>query len=127
VGLFALLFLVVLGVAAGAVWWFGRNQYFVGQDGTNVAVFKGRPGGLLWLDPTLERRTDLCNCPPDVPAARVDDIKAGKQFSTLADANRYVRNIREEATASTRTFPTTPTSLLSPAPGTSPQTTTPPP
>src|SRR5207253_315915 len=47
--LFALLFLVVVAVAGGAVWWFGRNQYFVGTDADKVAVFKGRPGGLLWL------------------------------------------------------------------------------
>src|SRR5438874_5539294 len=70
VALFALLFLVVLAVAGGAIWWFGRNQYFVGADADKVAVFKGRPGGLLWLDPTLERRTKLCTCPPDLPPAR---------------------------------------------------------
>src|SRR5207244_1191664 len=102
------------------------NQYFVGADADKVAVFKGRPGGLLWLDPTLVHRTDLCTCPPDVPAARVDDIKSGKEFASLAAANRYVRRLREEAEVTTRTFPTSPsTSLLSPAASTTTSAPTP--
>ena len=36
-----------------AISWYGRGGYYVGFDGDQVAVYQGRPGGVLWIDPTL--------------------------------------------------------------------------
>ena len=51
---------MVLAVAViGTVGWYARAGYHVGVLGDEVAVFKGRPGGLLWFDPTLEDRPGI--------------------------------------------------------------------
>lgn len=107
VALFVLLLLAVLGAAGVAVGWYARHTYYVGDDGGRVAIFKGRPGGLLWFDPTVEQRTSLAI--DDVPEARRDDVEGGHEVADLAAAKRYVANLQSESDAS-RTFATTPES-----------------
>jgi PPM family protein phosphatase len=118
---FAAALLLVVGAATAAVGWYARHTYFVGTRGSRVAIFKGRPGGLLWFDPTLEQRSDLAVA--DVPENRRADVHDGKQFADLAGARRYVANLKAEAAAE-RTYATTPTSLLPPATATTTATTT---
>ena len=44
---------LVLLVAFGAVVWIGRRTYYVAFDDANqVVIYRGRPGGVLWIDPT---------------------------------------------------------------------------
>jgi protein phosphatase len=121
VALFLLLLLGVLGAAGAAVGWYARRTYYVGVEGDEVAIFKGRPGGLLWFDPTVEERTGLELT--DVPESRRDDVEGGHEVADLAEAERYVANLRSEAEAN-RTFATTPSSQPLPSP---PSTTAPPP
>ena len=48
--------LLLLGLAAGVlatIQWYGQSTYFVGFEGDRAAIFKGRPGGLLWIEPEL--------------------------------------------------------------------------
>ncbi|HEX4979049.1 MAG TPA: hypothetical protein VFV35_03190, partial [Acidimicrobiales bacterium] len=95
VALFLLLLLAVLGAGAGAVWWYATSSYFVGLDDGRVAIFKGRPGGLLFLEPEVVEVTDLTEAavaPAD--AAAVED---GHEVGSLAAAERYVRNLRRDA------------------------------
>ncbi|MCU1372954.1 MAG: putative serine/threonine protein phosphatase, partial [Actinomycetia bacterium] len=113
--LFSLAILAVVGLVAGSVWWFGRNTFYVGVDGDQVAIFRGRPGGVLWLDPTVEQRTSLDLT--DVPAARRDDVEKGKDQDDLAAARRYVANLRQQAAeerAATTTTTSTTTSTVPP-------------
>ena len=56
---FVLALLVIVGVAFGAVSWAAKRTYYVGFAGNDVAVYQGRPGGLLGIDPELEDRLDL--------------------------------------------------------------------
>jgi protein phosphatase len=128
VALFLVVLLAVLAAAGGAVGWYARRTYYVGEDRGQVAIFKGRPGGLLWFDPTVERRTSLAF--DDVPDARKDDVKSGHEVADRAAAERYVANLQSEADAS-RTFATTPnaaplTTTTAPAPA-PPVTQVPPP
>ncbi|HEX9968662.1 MAG TPA: Stp1/IreP family PP2C-type Ser/Thr phosphatase [Acidimicrobiales bacterium] len=88
---------LLVAAAGGAVAWFGRGTYYVGLDGDRVTIFQGRPGGLLWFDPTVVEHTDLTLA--DVPPARVDALEKGKQEPSRDDAERYVRNLRDEAEA----------------------------
>ncbi len=97
VALFLLLVLAVLGSAATAVWWYGRNTYYVGYDGAEVAVFRGRPGGFLWFDPTLVERTGIAR--DEVPAALTDRVQAGEDQPTLDDAQDFVANIQAQIDA----------------------------
>jgi protein phosphatase len=104
---------VVIAAALAAVGWYARHTYFVGLDHGQVAIFKGRPGGLLWFDPTLDRRTSMTQA--EVPAARLPDVKAGHPESTRAEAQRYVNALRQEAAAQT---PSTTAPPAAPAPST---------
>ena len=115
------LLLVVVG-AAGAVGYFARAGYFVGIDNGEVVVFKGRPGGLLWFEPTVSQRTGLNAA--DVPAARLAAVEEGKKEPNLSAAERYVANLKDQAaaattTTTTTTVPVTPPSTATPAPSVS--------
>lgn len=121
VALFSLVLLAVIAGAVYATWWFGRNTYYVGTEGDDVTIFRGRPGGVLWLDPTVEEETGLTL--EDVPASARPDIEQGRQFSTLAKAERYVENLEEQAaeerrptTTSTTTTTAAPTTTTTAAP-----------
>lgn len=96
VGFFALL-LVILGLAAAAIAWYARSSYFVGLRGDRVTIFQGRPGGVLWFQPTVSSRTSLTTAgllPHELPK-----LRAGQEEATLADARRYVTSLIAEADA----------------------------
>ncbi len=110
--LFSLIVLALVGGAFATIQWYGRSTYFVGFEGDRVAIFKGRPGGVLWLNPVLEETTDIERS--HVPADTRDDLDAGKEQSSLGDAHRYVDRLSaradELAAETTTTSPTTTTS-----------------
>jgi hypothetical protein len=90
-----------------AVGWYARNTYYVGLSGSQVAIYRGRPGGLLWFQPTLQERKPLTTA--DVLPARLPDLRAGHEESTKADADRYVNELRQEASLRTGLGATTTT------------------
>jgi serine/threonine protein phosphatase PrpC len=95
-----LLGLVLLVVATlGVIGWYARGAYFVGLDDGRVTIFKGRPGGLLWFEPTVEQRTDLTQAA--VPTARAGDVERGHEVSSLEEARRYITNLRRDSALST--------------------------
>jgi protein phosphatase len=92
---FVVVLVVLLGGTAGAIAWYARSSYFVGVQGDRVAIFKGRPGGLLGFQPTLEERTKL---PVEqVPAGRLGDVRQGHEVTSLTTARAYVANLADEA------------------------------
>jgi protein phosphatase len=114
---FVLALLLVLGGAAAAIGVYARGSYYVGLDNSRVAVFQGRPGGLLWFKPTVKQRTDLAEA--DVPAPYRADLRAGKEENSLDAARRYVQNLKDAAAAQAPSATTTTT-----APAASPTNTT---
>lgn len=94
VALFMVLLLAVVGSAAGAVWWYGRNTYYVGFDGDEVAVFRGRPGGFLWFDPTLVERTGIER--EEVPESLAGRLADGVDHGTEQGARSYVANLEDQ-------------------------------
>ncbi len=123
--LFVCSVLLVLGGAVAAVVWFAQSTYYVGFDDEQVAIFRGRPGGLLWIQPTLAERTDLAL--DEVPPSRRAAVAAGKEESSLVEARRYVASLQEQADAERRrtTTTTTTSSTTSTTTGTSTTTPTP--
>ena len=115
--LFALLFLAILGAAAGAVGWYARNTYYVGVEGDSVVIFRGKPDGVLWFDPTVEQTTDLS--PDDLTSEARDDVTRGVEFADVGEAQAYL----ERVTTTTTTTSTTTTSTTTPT--TAPPTTSP--
>ncbi len=112
VALFSLLILALVAGVVATIQWYGTSAYFVGFDGGEVAIFRGRPGGLLWIQPELAAGTGLDR--DRVPEARVPDIEQGVEQSSMDDAERYVTNLREQAQeleppTTTTTRPTTTT------------------
>ena len=117
VTLFLVAFIGVLGVAVWAVALYARGAYFVGLDGEQVAIFRGRPGGLLWFDPTLVEHKQQPTGPELLPAQRIE-LEAGHEVSSKAAADRYVNNLRQEVEAR-RAPPTTTTTTAPPTTTTS--------
>lgn len=101
--LFVFAFLVIVSAVIGSIIYAGTATYYVGFDGDTVAIFRGRPGGVLWIDPQLVERTDLER--DEVPAQYLADIDKGRSQASIDDARRYVDNIERLApppTGSTR-------------------------
>ena len=111
--------LAVLGAAVYSVAWYARGAYFVGIDNEQVAIFRGRPGGLLWFDPTLVERKQQPAGSELLPAQRIE-LEAGHEVSSKAAADRYVNNLRQEVElrrappSSTTTVPPSTTSTSRP-------------
>jgi len=94
-----------------AMAWYARGAYYVGLDDEQVAIFRGRPGGMLWFDPTLVERKQQPAGSELLPAQRIE-LEAGHEVSSKAAADRYVNNLRQEVEA--RRAPTTTTTLFPP-------------
>lgn len=121
---FVVILVLVFGGAAGAVGIYARGSYFVGLDEGRVAIFKGRPGGLLWFSPTVEELTPMTEA--SIPPARAVSVAEGHQVATLAEARAYVRALQstpgaggEDAGTTTTSGPAT-TEIPEPAATTAP-------
>jgi protein phosphatase len=116
----ALPIVIVVGVAGGVLIWYARDTYYVGTNLSNVAIYRGRPGGVLFWNPTLEQRTTLLTS--SLTGGQRQSVKAGHgQFSSLASAQAFVGELRRQAAQ--RTSPSTTTTV---PPTTTPPTTAPP-
>jgi protein phosphatase len=124
VAFLAILLMLLAGIAA-AVWWFGERSYFVGLQGNQVAIFKGRPGGLLWIQPSVAQHTNLTTS--TVLPSRVPDLKAGKEEPTLGAAQQYVNNLAQEAKSLPAGAPGGPSPPPATAPPPAPAPSVPPP
>jgi protein phosphatase len=121
--LFVVLLLALIGGAFATIQWYGQSTYYVGFEGDNVAIFKGRPGGLLWIEPELVDTSELSR--DRVPEDRVDELQSGVEQSTLSDAEAYVERITERAdTLSPTTTATSSTTTTRPTTTTTRATTT---
>ncbi len=106
---FVVALVVLLGIAVAAVGWYARDSYFVGLKGNQLVIFQGRPGGVLWFEPTIARYTGV-NTTQVLPA-HLRALEAGTQTGSLSAAKAYVHNLQTEATnATTTTTSTTTTS-----------------
>ncbi|HUQ63212.1 MAG TPA: Stp1/IreP family PP2C-type Ser/Thr phosphatase [Acidimicrobiales bacterium] len=112
-------FAIVIAVGVLAVSWYARNTYYVGLDNDRVAIFRGRPGGFLWFEPTLQERKTLTT--NEIFPSRVTELRAGKEEPSKAAADRYVNQIRQEGAAR---VPTTTTTAPAPATTIAPQANT---
>ncbi|HUZ44440.1 MAG TPA: PP2C family serine/threonine-protein phosphatase [Acidimicrobiales bacterium] len=105
---FVVALIVVLGGAVAAVVWYARGGYYVGLSGTQVTIFKGRPGGVLWFKPTVAQRTDVTTA--QVLSSSLPQLQSGMEEPSLTNAHQYVANLvsaYEAATPSPTTTTTT--------------------
>jgi PPM family protein phosphatase len=96
--------LVLLGLFVfGFIWWTGNRTYFVGVDNDQVVIYRGKPGGLLWIEPELVESTDLRIA--EVPDPYRSAVTAGVEQPTLSAAHTYVNSVSD--VISRQTTPTT--------------------
>jgi protein phosphatase len=90
---------IVLVAAAGigAIVWYARSGWFVKLDGQRVAIYQGRPGGVLWMQPTLAEATSYTTS--EVLAVHLPALEAGVQEPSLGAARLYVQSLVDEKVA----------------------------
>lgn len=118
---------VVIALAFATLTWYARRTYYVGLDGDDVALYRGVPGGFLWWDATVERRSDLTvDDLTDAERAPLDDGAAeGSRERAAAYLERLERRIEERSTTTTTTRPRDPSTTSTTRPRTTTTTTTP--
>ncbi len=114
--LFVVLLLAVIGAGAFAIVSYARDSYFVtlgppasASDATSrpLVIYQGRPGGLLWFDPTLVSTTRVVES--EVLPVHWADLRKGVVFGSKAGAEGYVTNLVKEAAAAAPPSTTTTT------------------
>jgi serine/threonine protein phosphatase PrpC len=96
VAVFLVVLLAIIGAAVGSIIYAGTSTYYVGFQGDQVAIFRGKPGGVLWLQPELQGEpTDLTREQLDV--ALQAELDKGKEQGSLLEAEQYVDRIRAQA------------------------------
>lgn len=120
VAAFAVALLLLIALVVGALGWYATNTYFVAIADEQVTIFKGRPGGFLWFDPTVEQVTEIPLA--EVPAAELAELEDGVDQATLSDAENYVENLQDQIDAlagdDEPTTTTTPSTTTTEAPDT---------
>lgn len=94
VGLFFVALVVVVGATVFGVSYAMSNTYYVGIADDEVAIYKGRPGGLLWLEPDVVERTGIAVA--DVPEQWANNLPDGIDAASRAEADELVANLEAE-------------------------------
>ena len=112
VGVFVAAFVFVILSGFAFIWWTGTKTWYVGVDGDNVAVFHGKPGGVLWIQPSLAEDSDLLLA--NVPQSAIADVKNGVEQPSLDSARSYIENLIEmnAKTTTTTTAPSSSTTTI---------------
>jgi nitrate reductase NapE component len=111
--LFVVLLVGVIGGTGGLVLWFNQSSYFVGLNAGRVAVYLGRPGGMLWFKPRLIETSAVRTS--DLLPSSISALQSGISESSLKAADTIVtrlKNEKENAIAATTTTTTTTTTTL---------------
>ncbi len=61
---------------------------------SQVVIYKGTKGGVLWFEPTIEKRTALLGL--DLNNMELDEISDGVSFDTFHEAQAYINEIMAE-------------------------------
>lgn len=94
-GLFVTAVLLVLAVLLSSIVAYARTSYFVGVDGEEVVIFRGRPDGVLWFDPTVEEPVVLTVS--EIEPEFLADVIDGVEFDTLDEARAYADALTQQA------------------------------
>lgn len=108
VALFWSAVVVVLMCGASLVGVYARSGYFIGFDKNDrVAVYRGRVGGMLWFDPTIDTQTQLTGA--DLPEDILRDVALNRTFPSSTNACKYLVLVEQAIVDATTTSTTTTT------------------
>jgi len=104
---FFVLLIALVAIAIGGIAYYARQSYFVGIHGKHLVIFQGRPGGVLWFQPTVAERSPVTTT--GVLPVHLSELRAGKVETSLGAAREYVANLHHEyeAARSADTVPAT--------------------
>jgi protein phosphatase len=89
---------------------YARSGYYVGfNDEDNVVVYRGRVGGMLWFQPTVDTETKLNG--DDLPDNVRLDVSMNKSFTSSGLAAKYLMLVQVAIDNSTSTTTTTSTTI----------------
>ena len=104
----ALVAIVLSGITIVGV--YARSGYFIGFDeDSRVAVYRGRVGGVLWFNPTIDTQTTLSGA--DLPEDVLRDVALNRTFTSSTNASKYLALIRIAIIDATTTTSTTSTTV----------------
>jgi protein phosphatase len=87
---------------------YARSGYYVGfNDEDNVVVYRGRVGGMLWFQPTVDTETKLNG--DDLPDNVRLDVSMNKSFTSSGLAAKYLMLVQTAIDNSTSTTTTSTT------------------
>jgi PPM family protein phosphatase len=84
----------VIGGSIACLGWYARSAYFVTISQGRITIFQGRPGGILWFQPTLADRTS--DTPSSVETFNLPILQAGQLEPSLAQAESYIQRLVSE-------------------------------
>jgi protein phosphatase len=84
VGVFVAAFVFVILAGFAFIWWTGTKTWYVGVDGDKVAIFHGKPGGVLWIQPSLAEDSELLIA--NVPRSASVDVQNGVEQTSIDSA-----------------------------------------
>ena len=113
---------IVVGGAVACIGWYARSAYFVTLTNSRITVFQGRPGGVLWFQPTLADRTRYTSS--SVLAYNLPALEAGHLEPSLAQAGLYIRRLVSEKREAEATTPPSARGAPRPRPSSSTTATT---
>jgi len=91
---FVLALCIVLGGAVAGLAWYARSTYYVAFSRGYITIFEGRPGGVLWFQPTVTDRTKFTAA--SVLAYELPALRAGQVEPSVAQANLYIQRLISE-------------------------------
>jgi protein phosphatase len=104
----ALVAIVLSGITIVGV--YARSGYFIGFDeDSRVAVYRGRVGGVLWFNPTIDTQTTLSGA--DLPEDVLRDVALNRTFTSSTMASKYLALIRIAIIDASTTTSTTSTTV----------------
>lgn len=93
----ALAVVITFLIALLGINWYGGGAYFAAEESGEVVIFKGRPGGLLWVDPELEVETGVSIA--DLAPAGVQQLEQDVEWTSLSDAQTFVDQLERAESA----------------------------
>lgn len=97
----------VLLTAVSIVGIYARTGYFVGFDENDrVAVYRGRVGGILWFEPTIDTQTTLTGA--QLPEDILRDVAMNRTFTSSSLALKYLTLVQRaiiDASTTTSSVP----------------------
>ena len=77
-----------------AIGLYARSGWFIGEFNGGVAIFKGKSQGVLWFDPTIERKTQISilDLSEETRKIVIDSIA----MESLEEAEFFVNNIKNK-------------------------------